>query len=150
MRIMTDVRLDKANRLWIVQARSAMQKIDKINAMREAAAALRQAGKRVALVPTLGALHAGHASLIRLAREKADAVIVSAFVNPLQFGPSEDFVKYPRTVQADAAVCEEAGVDIFFTPLTEEMFPRGFSTQVQEEIVSKPLCGISRPQLFRG
>ena len=127
-----------------------MQKIDKINAMREAAVTLRQAGKRVALVPTMGALHAGHASLIRLARDKADAVIVSAFVNPLQFGPSEDLVKYPRTPPGDVLLAEKEGAEVLFTPAAEEMFPRGFSTQVMEEAVSKPLCGVVRPVLFRG
>lgn len=127
-----------------------MQKIDKINDMRTAAAALRQAGRRVALLPTLGALHAGHASLIRLARESGAAVVVSAFVNPLQFGPSEDFQKYPRTAPADAMVCEKENAEVLFTPTAEEMFPRGFSTHLQEEAVSKHLCGVVRPALFRG
>jgi pantoate--beta-alanine ligase len=127
-----------------------MQKIEKISAMREAASALRQAGKRIAFVPTMGALHAGHASLIRLAREKADVVIVSAFVNPLQFGPSEDLAKYPRTPLPDAALCEKEGVEVLFCPTPEEMFPRGFSTLVIEDTVSKPLCGVVRPVLFRG
>lgn len=127
-----------------------MQKIDKIDAMREAAAALRQGGKRLALVPTLGALHAGHASLIRLARTKADAVVVSTFVNPLQFGPSEDLARYPRTPAPDAALCEQEKVEVLFAPTVKEMFPRGFSTSLQEDAVSKPLCGLARPALFRG
>jgi pantoate--beta-alanine ligase len=127
-----------------------MQKIATITAMREAAAALRAAGKRIAFVPTMGALHAGHASLIRLAREGGAAVVVSAFVNPLQFGPSEDYAKYPRTPEADAKFAEKEGVEILFTPTAEEMFPRGFSSHVQEDAVSKPLCGVSRPALFRG
>ncbi len=127
-----------------------MQKIDKIDAMRAAAAALRSGGRRLAFLPTLGALHAGHASLIRLARTKADAVVVSAFVNPLQFGPSEDFSRYPRSPSADAALCEQEKAEVLFTPTAEEMFPRGFSTSLQEEAVSKPLCGVSRPVLFRG
>jgi len=127
-----------------------MQKIEKPEAMRETAVTLRREGKRLAFLPTLGALHAGHASLIRLAREQADIVIVSAFVNPLQFGPSEDFVKYPRTASSDALLCEKEGVDVLFTPTVEDMFPRGFSTHVQEEVVSKPLCGLARPALFRG
>lgn len=127
-----------------------MQKIDQINDMRIAAAAMRQAGRRVALLPTLGALHSGHASLIRLARESGAAVVVSAFVNPLQFGPSEDFQKYPRTGSSDTLLCEKENVDVLFTPTAEEMFPRGFSTHVQEEAVSKHLCGIARPVLFRG
>lgn len=127
-----------------------MQKHDKIVAMLDAVRALKADGKRIACVPTLGALHAGHASLIRLAREKADVVVVSVFVNPLQFGPSEDFAKYPRTPSSDAALCEKEKVDLLFTPSVEEMFPRGFSTYLHEELVSKPLCGIARPALFRG
>lgn len=127
-----------------------MHRIDKINAMRTAAAGLRQGGRRIALVPTAGALHAGHASLIRLARESGAAVVVSAFVNPLQFGPSEDFAKYPRSPLADVQFCEKENVDVLFAPPVEEMYPRGFSTHVQEEAVSKPLCGKSRPALFRG
>src|SRR5512135_1464958 len=128
----------------------AMQKIEKIDAMREAAGALRQSGKRLAFLPTLGALHAGHVSLIRLARTKADAVVVSAFVNPLQFGPSEDLPRYPRTPAADAALCGQENVDLLFTPTAEEMFPRGFSTLLLEDAVSRNLCGVSRPTLFRG
>src|SRR5690606_13781166 len=104
----------------------------------------------VAFIPTLGALHAGHVSLIRLAKESGAAVVVSVFVNPLQFGPSEDYVKYPRTPEADAALAEKEGVDILFTPTAEEMYPKGFSSLVQEDAVSKPLCGVSRPALFRG
>ena len=127
-----------------------MQKIDKIEVMRDSASKLRREGKRLAFLPTLGALHVGHVGLMHLAREKADVVIVSAFVNPLQFGPSEDLVKYPRTASADQSLCEKESVDVLFTPSTEDMFPRGFSTLVLEEIVSKPLCGLSRPALFRG
>jgi len=127
-----------------------MQKIDKITAMQEAARELRQGGKRLALVPTLGALHAGHASLIRLARTRADAVVVSTFVNPLQFGPSEDFAKYPRPASSDAMLAEKEGADVLFAPAAEEMFPKGFSTHLLEEAVSKPLCGVARPALFRG
>jgi pantoate--beta-alanine ligase len=127
-----------------------MQKIATITAMREAAGALRAGGRRVAFIPTLGALHAGHVSLIRLAKESGAAVVVSAFVNPLQFGPSEDYVKYPRTPEADATLAEKEGVEILFTPTAEEMFPKGFSSQVHEDVVSKPLCGVSRPALFRG
>lgn len=127
-----------------------MQKFETIGAMQEAADGLRREGKRLALIPTMGALHAGHASLIRLAREKSAAVIVSVFVNPLQFGPSEDLARYPRTPAADASFCEREGVDVLFAPAAEEMFPRGFSTHVQEDAVSKPLCGVARPALFRG
>ena len=127
-----------------------MQKIETITAMRDAAAELRKAGRKIAFVPTLGALHAGHASLIRLAGADGAAVIVSAFVNPLQFGASEDFTKYPRTPTADALLAEKEGVELLFTPAAEEMFPKGFSTVVHEDIISKPLCGVARPALFRG
>src|SRR5437868_12174731 len=127
-----------------------MQKIDKINDMRAAAAALRQAGRRVALIPTAGALHAGHASLIRLAKESGAAVVVSAFVNPLQFGPSEDLAKYPRTPPADAMLCEKENAEVLFTPSVDEMYPKGFSTHIHEELISKHLCGVARPALFRG
>ncbi len=127
-----------------------MQKHVTINAMQDAVRAFKQDGRRIAFVPTMGALHAGHASLIRLAREKGDAVVVSVFVNPLQFGPSEDLLKYPRTPSADAALCEKEKVELLFMPSAEEMFPRGFSTHLQEDAVSKPLCGIVRPMLFRG
>jgi pantoate--beta-alanine ligase len=127
-----------------------MQKIDQISAMHLAAGVLQRGGQRLALIPTLGGLHAGHVSLMKLAREKADTVIVSALVNPLQFGPSEDFARYPRSPAADAALSEKAGVDVFFTPTAEEMFPRGFSSHLQEDAVSKPLCGAVRPALFRG
>ncbi|MBA4137208.1 MAG: pantoate--beta-alanine ligase [Opitutus sp.] len=127
-----------------------MKKIDTIGAMQAETAQLRQAGRRVALLPTLGALHAGHASLIRLARERGYDVVVSVFVNPLQFGASEDFGKYPRSVAADAALCEREGAAVMFAPSAEEMFPKNFSTTVSEDRVSKPLCGVSRTALFRG
>ena len=127
-----------------------MQKHDKISAMQDAVRALKAGDARIAFVPTMGALHAGHASLIRLAREKGDVVVVSVFVNPLQFGPSEDLLKYPRTPSSDTLLCEKEKVDVLFTPSAEEMFPRGFSTHLQEEAVSRPLCGIVRPALFRG
>lgn len=127
-----------------------MQKIETVTAMRQAVAALRAGGRKIAFLPTLGALHAGHASLIRLARESGAAVVVSAFVNPLQFGPSEDLGKYPRTSAGDVMLAEKEGVELLFAPTVEEMFPKGFSTLVLEEAVSKPLCGVARPALFRG
>jgi len=126
-----------------------MQKIETVLAMRAAAAKLREK-RRMALLPTLGGLHAGHASLIQLARARGDAVVVSVFVNPLQFGPSEDFAKYPRTPQADAALCEHEGAAVLFAPSAEEMLPKGYSTYLHEDYVSKPLCGVSRPAFFRG
>jgi pantoate--beta-alanine ligase len=127
-----------------------MQKIETITAMRDAAAELRRAGRKIAIVPTLGALHAGHASLIRLAKAEGRAVVVSAFVNPLQFGAGEDYAKYPRTPGPDAMLAENEGVDVLFAPTAEEMFPKGFSSMLLEETISKPLCGVARPALFRG
>ncbi len=127
-----------------------MNKVSSLSAMKAAAAALRAGGRRVALIPTLGALHSGHASLIRIARESGAAVVVSAFVNPLQFGASEDYAKYPRTPEADAMLAEKEGVEILFTPTSDEMFPKGFSSLLQEDAISKPLCGVTRPALFRG
>jgi pantoate--beta-alanine ligase len=127
-----------------------MQKIESVHEMRSAAAQFRQAGKTVALVPTSGALHAGHAALIATAEERADVVVVSVFVNPLAFGASENLSSYPRRPENDQKFCEDLQADVLFLPSTEEMFPRGFSTFVTEEVVSKPLCGVSRPTYFRG
>ena len=101
----------------------------------------------------MGALHAGHASLMRKARKlagKRGSVAVSIFVNPAQFGPNEDFSRYPRTFARDCRLCREAGVDVLFHPAPEEIYPDGFSTYVHEERVSLPLCGASRPGHFRG
>src|SRR5574343_1875943 len=127
-----------------------MKKIDSIAAMQAETAQLRAAGKRVALLPTLGALHAGHASLIRLARAAGYEVVLSVFVNPLHFGANEDFAKYPRPGAADAAFAEREGSAVLFAPVTEEMFPKSFSITVTEDRVAKPLCGVSRPNYFRG
>ena len=127
-----------------------MQEIESLSAMRALALELRRGGKRVALVLTSGALHAGHAAVIAAAKTRADVVIVTIFVNPLAFGPSENFARYPRTPATDVQFCRERGVDVVFRPAVDEVFPRGFSTYVTEEAVSKPLCGISRPTHFRG
>jgi pantoate--beta-alanine ligase len=127
-----------------------MQKIATVSEMRQMARELRAKGGRVALVPTMGALHAGHAALIQEAKKSADAVVVSIFVNPLQFGPSEDVASYPRTPEADLGVCADAQVDVVFLPAVEEIYPRGYSSYVTEEAYSKPLCGITRPTHFRG
>jgi pantoate--beta-alanine ligase len=127
-----------------------MQKIATVSEMRQLVRELRAQGRRIALVPTMGALHAGHLALIQAAQKPGDAVIVSVFVNPLQFGPSEGVGAYPRTPEADFAFCEEAQVDAVFTPAAEEIYPRGYSTYVNEETYSKPLCGITRPTHFRG
>lgn len=127
-----------------------MQIITSVLEMQTLAEALRSQGKIVGLVPTMGALHEGHISLVRLAAERADTVVVSIFVNPTQFGPNEDYAKYPRDLPADAARCEAAGADVVFAPTVEEIYPKGYSTYVTEEFISKPLCGVSRPGHFRG
>ena len=127
-----------------------MQKIASVPDMRALAGQWKREGKTVALVPTNGALHAGHAALIAMAESRADVVVVSCFANPLAFGPSENYMNYPRSPDADAKLCEGAQVDVLFSPSVEDMLPRGYSTFVFEEAVSKPLCGVSRPTHFRG
>lgn len=118
--------------------------------MQSAARELRAAGRTVAFVPTMGALHEGHLDLIRLAATKADVVVASIFVNPTQFGPNEDYNRYPRDFEGDSAKCESAGADIIFAPTKDELYPAGYSTYITEEAVAKPLEGISRPVHFRG
>lgn len=118
--------------------------------LRAMVAAWRAEGLRVALVPTMGALHDGHLSLIRLARRRADRVIVSIFVNPKQFGPNEDFEAYPRTLKPDAIKVGAAGGHAVFAPSVAEMYPDGFATTVSVSGVSEGLCGGSRPGHFDG
>ena len=110
----------------------------------------RHAGKRVGFVPTMGALHQGHLSLVRTARAQADVVITSVFVNPTQFGPTEDFSKYPRDVEKDSAMLAAEKCDYFFLPSVEEMYPPGATTWVNVEGLSEKLDGRSRPGHFRG
>jgi pantoate--beta-alanine ligase len=127
-----------------------MKKIESVAEMSAVVAEWRAAGQKVALVPTMGALHAGKAALVRAAAAKADVVVVSIFVNPLQFGPNELPASYPRSLESDLAVCAANGVAVVFAPPVEVMFPRGHATFVSEEATSKPLCGASRPGHFRG
>jgi pantoate--beta-alanine ligase len=117
---------------------------------RHAVAVARAAGRTVGFVPTMGALHEGHASLIRLARQDCGFVVVSIFVNPTQFGPSEDFTRYPRTLPEDQAVCEREGADLIFVPEPAAMYPPGFRTSVEVQELGDHLCGPSRPGHFRG
>ncbi|HEB75109.1 MAG TPA: pantoate--beta-alanine ligase [Nitrospirae bacterium] len=109
-----------------------------------------QRGSSIGFVPTMGALHGGHMSLVQRCREENDVSVVSIFVNPIQFGPSEDFSSYPRNTEDDAAKLQEAGVDILFMPGVEDMYPEGFATFVEVERLSDRLCGRFRPGHFRG
>ena len=119
-------------------------------ALRKFIKSAKKGGKTIALVPTMGALHAGHASLIKKARQLADAVVVSVFVNPTQFGPNEDFAKYPRTLKEDLLVCQEMGADAVFAPQPKEMYFDDRSAWVNEEALSRFLCGARRIGHFKG
>jgi pantoate--beta-alanine ligase len=124
-----------------------------LGTLADAAAFRSTAPPPVRLVPTMGALHAGHAALINAARTRArrhGTVIVSIFVNPTQFGPNEDLAKYPRTFEADLELCAAHGADAVFAPAAEEMYPAGDSTFVEETTLSRGLCGTQRPGHFRG
>jgi pantoate--beta-alanine ligase len=127
-----------------------MERIESVHQMQSLAMSLRARGRLIALVATQGALHAGHRSLIEAARGHADTVVLSIFVNPAQFGANEDHTQYPRDLEGDLKLCEEAGVDVVFAPPLAEIYPKGYSTFVSEEALSRSLCGISRPAHFRG
>lgn len=127
-----------------------MEIIRTVEWMKQVAQESRLRGRVSGLVPTMGALHEGHFSLIRQARRECSPVTVSIFVNPAQFGPSEDFQKYPRPFEADVAAVESLGVDYLFAPTPEEMYPRGFRTSVNVEVLGDRLEGRSRPGHFRG
>ena len=127
-----------------------MQVLPTIREMRAACRAARQRGQSLGLVPTMGALHAGHIELVRAARAQCDVVAASIFVNPTQFGPNEDFAKYPRTFEQDCALLKAEGVALLFAPQPEEMYPPGASTFVEVEGVGDRLDGASRPGHFRG
>lgn len=127
-----------------------MDSISSIAEMQRVAENVRSAGKRIGLVPTMGYLHEGHLSLIRTAHHHADTVIVTIFVNPTQFAPHEDFLKYPRDLERDKKLAEGAGADILFTPETTAMYLDGYHTYVDVEKITKVLEGKSRPTHFRG
>jgi len=110
----------------------------------------REAGETVVLVPTMGALHAGHLSLIGIAKNHATRIVASIFVNPAQFGPKEDFKRYPRDEAGDLAKLAQAGVDLVYIPHTAEMYPRGFATKVTLPSLTEDLCGAARPNHFEG
>jgi pantoate--beta-alanine ligase len=131
--------------------------LNKISEVRENIKNWKKQGLTVALVPTMGALHLGHASLVKKAKEVADKVVVSVFVNPIQFGPNEDFDKYPRTIESDSKICEELGVDVIFAPSPKEMYGEGVKLSNDElTFVCPPyniidcLCGKTRPGHFDG
>jgi len=117
---------------------------------RPAARALKASGRKLGLVPTMGALHEGHLSLVRLAKKQCDAVAASIFINPKQFGPNEDFAQYPRSFERDRQMLEVEGVDLLFAPTVEEMYPQDSTTFVNAEGISERLDGASRPGHFRG
>jgi pantoate--beta-alanine ligase len=127
-----------------------LQQIETIIGMKTACRVVSRDGKRLGLVPTMGALHEGHLSLVRESRSQCDLTAVSIFVNPLQFGPTEDFAKYPRTLERDAALLLSLGVDFLFVPSVSEMYPTGAKTSVEVADLSGRLDGGSRPGHFRG
>jgi pantoate--beta-alanine ligase len=127
-----------------------MKLIKTVKSIQGVSAKLRRRGKTIGFVPTMGALHEGHMSLIRAARKVCDIVVVSIFVNPTQFGPAEDYTTYPRALKTDAAMCRRAGADFLFCPAVKEMYPSGFQTFVQVEKLTQGLCGPFRPGHFRG
>jgi len=129
-----------------------MELVDDVTGMRDRLSAARAHGKRIAFVPTMGNLHSGHLKLVSVAKQHADVVVVSIFVNPLQFGPGEDFEHYPRTPEEDQSVLQALEVDILFRPRTETMYPDSpeNSTFVEVPVLSDKLCGKHRPGHFRG
>lgn len=129
---------------------SAPRVVERVAELQAWSEAERGRGHRVALVPTMGALHAGHLRLVEEARRRADAVVVSIFVNPTQFGPDEDLERYPRTWEQDLAACARTGVDVVFHPEPAEMYPAGDQTRVEVGELTRPLCGASRPGHFEG
>jgi len=118
--------------------------------IRDALARIKNSHRTVGFVPTMGSLHEGHLSLVKIARENADIMVASIFVNPLQFGPNEDFDTYPRQFEEDAAVLKSQGCDLLFAPTRDSIFPSNFSTQVTVSQITENHCGVSRPAFFGG
>jgi pantoate--beta-alanine ligase len=127
-----------------------MERVTTVREMRDLVRRLRGAGARIAFVPTMGALHDGHLSLVEAARREADCVVMSIFVNPLQFGPSEDFTRYPRPIDADASKAEGQGVDVLFCPTVEEMYPGNTEVRVEAPRLAAQWEGAVRPGHFSG
>jgi len=124
--------------------------LERIDQVRRTVREARGGGRKVGLVPTMGALHEGHASLIRAARSETGCVVVSIFVNPTQFGPGEDLSRYPRPLEKDLDLCRREGVDVVFTPSAGEMYPDGFATSVRVADLAEKMCGAFRPGHFDG
>ena len=127
-----------------------MRIVTKSEDMQRLSIEYKRQGKTVGFVPTMGYLHEGHTSLINIARKHADIVVVSIFVNPIQFGPSEDYDRYPRDIKRDKEILEKMGVDIMFYPSVDDLYPKGFTTYVEVKGLSDKLCGRYRPGHFRG
>lgn len=127
-----------------------MKIVETIAEVKSIVRAWKKSDTSIGFVPTMGYLHEGHLSLIQRARQENDRVVVSIFVNPTQFGANEDLDSYPRDLQHDAALCENAGVDLIFHPTLEQMYPKGFCSFVDVDVLTKELCGLSRPVHFRG
>lgn len=127
-----------------------MKVVTTIKEVRENVKAWKKEGQTVGVVPTMGYLHEGHGSLITKARENNDKVVVSIFVNPMQFGPTEDLESYPRDLEKDSKYCESLGADLIFHPEPEEMYHDDFSSYVDMSVLTEELCGLSRPVHFRG
>lgn len=127
-----------------------MEVVTTVQEMRQAVARARAAGARIGFVPTMGALHEGHGALVDASVAECDVTVVSIFVNPLQFGPAEDFHKYPRDLEADKAFCQARGVDFIFAPSEKEMYPEPPRAFVEVEELTAGLCGAFRPGHFRG
>lgn len=127
-----------------------MKVVTKPEALQKEILELKRQGKKVGFVPTMGALHNGHLSLVRQSRKDNDVTVVSVFVNPIQFGPGEDFDRYPRQFDKDKELLEAEGVDYLFYPSVEDMYPRGYETFVVLEKLPEHLCGLSRPGHFKG
>jgi pantoate--beta-alanine ligase len=124
--------------------------IETVSAMQGFAEQKRRDGNRISLVPTMGYFHEGHLNLMRIGRKVGNCLVVSIYVNPTQFAPTEDFEAYPRDFERDAKLAEEVGVDVIFYPDNKEMYPGGYQTYVDVEGVTNNLCGVSRPHFFRG
>jgi len=127
-----------------------MKIIETITDMQAWSSAKRREGKSIALVPTMGALHEGHLSLVQIAKENANCVVVSIFINPIQFGKNEDFQKYPKTLASDLRNLTGQGIDVVFMPTRQIMYPKGFQSSLSVGALSKVLCGRSRPGHFDG